>query len=184
MPVWKRRPSILLCPNIPKPLHGVNPRSVLGDRWWDSTRKRAYKRTNYRCQACGVHKKNAKSRKWLEGHELYDTDYEAGRLTYIETVPLCHFCHNYIHDGRMHMLLQQGYMPQAKFVAIIQHGDRVLADAGLRRPTLAERELEIILRFSEGKCARWDQWRLVAFNKEYPPKFKTLEEWEMANVKS
>ncbi len=134
---WHRRPEILLCPNIPKPMHGLAPRVIMGSSWWDKTRKEAYASTNRRCMACGVHKYKAKARKWLEGHELYQTDYRLGRLTYLETVPLCHFCHNYIHDGRLQMLLERGQIHHQKYAAIIQHGNRVLAEANLCKDTRA-----------------------------------------------
>ncbi len=96
--VWVRRPEVLLCPNTPKPLHGVVPREIYGQSWWNKTREAAYRSTNYHCLACGVHKYQAKHRQWLEGHELYEINYVEGTSTYIETVPLCHFCHNSIHD--------------------------------------------------------------------------------------
>lgn len=182
--VWKRRPNILLCPNIPAPMHGLAPRVVLGQAWWNKTRREAYLSTNLRCQACGVHKYKAKSKQWLEGHELYLTDYRAGRLTYVETVPLCHYCHNFIHDGRMLALVRQGKMPQGKYISVIQHGNRVLADANLQRKTHAEREADIARKIQMGEMAEWDTWRLILFDKEYPPIYSTHEEWEAAHGES
>lgn len=166
LPVEERRPEVLLLPNIPKPLHGVAPREILGRKWWDAARKAAYESTGQRCIACGVHKSQAKSRKWVEGHEEYDTDYLLGRLTYLRTIPLCHFCHNFIHSGRLQALLDRGEVHQAKYVGIIQHGERILAEAGLSRPDPYE-----------GPIADWGDWRLVIDGKEYPGKFKTFEEW-------
>ena len=171
---WKARPDLLLHPNIPKPLHQVNPRSILGPIWWDKTRDIAYRKTAYHCAACGVWKKEAQFRQWLEAHETYEVDYAKGRAVYIETVSLCHCCHNYIHSGRLQTLLEFGKVSHQKYCAIIEHGDKVLTTAGLpiNRPQLLE-EL--------GEVAPWDKWRLVLDGKLYKPKFKNIQEWENAH---
>ena len=165
-PIFKLRPELLLYPNTPKPLHGTVPREIYGKTWWDQTRKAAYKSTNYHCAACGIPKEKAKYVQWLEGHELYDIDYRRGRMTYIETVPLCHFCHNYIHDGRMQWLLSEGRMTQNKYVSIIQHGDAILDLYGLPSEVLYQ-----------GPTPNWSEWRLILDGKEYEPKFRSYEAW-------
>lgn len=168
---WALRPEILLHPNIPKPLHEVAPRNILGASWWNKTRREAYRSTDYHCVACGVHKSVAKYRNWLEGHEVYRIDYLMGRAEYIETVPLCHFCHNYIHDGRLRWLLDTGKLHHGKYTQIIQHGDEVLRRFNLVHPEPYS-----------GPFAEWADWRLVLFDKEYPPKYKTFEEWAAFNA--
>jgi hypothetical protein len=167
---WQVDPKILLCPNVPKPMHGLAPRVVLGADWWETTRRAAYASTNFHCQACGVSKYQAKYHKWLEGHELYRINYSKGKMTYVKTVPLCHFCHNYIHDGRLKALLEKRKINHLKYVAIIRHGDKVLREAGLEREPHDEREPKNI--------AAWEKWRLVLNGKEYPPKHKDFEAWE------
>ena len=162
---WERRPEVLTSPNIPKPLAGVNPRTILGRSWWDKTRKEAYRTTNYHCIACGVHKEDAKGPKWLEGHEIYSFDYPKGLIKYIETVPLCHYCHNFIHDGRMLSLIGQGKFEHGKFKRVINHGNKVLREANLEKVIYT------------GPTAPWDKWRLQIGRKKYPPKFKNVEEW-------
>ena len=166
---WTLRPEVLVNHIIPLPMHGMAPRIVLGQAWWDRTRRAAYKSTNYHCIACGVHKFEAAYHQWLEGHEVYDIDFLMGRMEYVETVPLCHFCHNYIHDGRLRALLEQGKIHHAKYVAIIKHGDAVLARHSLTR----ERH--------EGPMAEWRDWRLVVDGKEYPPVYGSVGEWEAAS---
>jgi hypothetical protein len=177
MAVWRRRPEILLCHNIPKPLHGVAPRAVLGNRWWNATRKAAYASTNYRCVACTVHKTRAKYRKWMEAHEVYDIDYETGRSVFVEAVPLCNFCHNYIHDGRLNALLAAGQIPHGKYQAIVAHGDAVLAEYGLVRESYEQRDSRFVRGILEGTYASWGEWRMVVNNVEYPPRFLSYEEW-------
>lgn len=165
-PAWKHRPEVLLQNNTVKPLHKVTPRSILGKIWWDKTREEAYAATEYHCIACGVPKRLAKWHPWLEGHEVYTIDYRAGRMTYIETVALCHSCHNFIHDGRLRALLDKGETTQDKYDAIMTHGRLILKEAKLKKS-----------RPYSGKLARWEDWRLVLFGKMYPPIFKNYKEW-------
>ena len=163
---WSRRPEILLLPQIPKPLHGLAPRVILGQKWWDETRQKAYKSTDLHCIACGVHKTKAKGPKWLEAHEVYRTDYLVGRMYFLEVVPLCHFCHNFIHQGRLQALLDKSQITHQKFTAIIRHGERVVLKAGLVKPPPYE-----------GPMAEWSQWRLVIGRKMYKPRFKSMQDW-------
>lgn len=180
---WKIRPQVLLTPNVPQPMHGVAPRVILGSSWWNKTRKVAYDSTNQRCIACGIHKTKAKMRQWLEGHELYDIDYKLGRVVYLETVPLCHPCHNFIHDGRCIALLEKGEMSHWKYSAIMSHGQSVLRKAGIIKPTLNERIEDINSLILSGNCALWEEWKLVLFDKEYPSLHTTVEaynnHWEI-----
>jgi len=142
------------------------PRVILGQRWWDETRQAAYASTAYHCVACGVSKIVAAYHQWLEGHELYEIDYAMGRMTYVETVPLCHLCHNYIHAGRLQAMLDSGEITQAKFTDVTLHGDRVLREVKLRR-----------VEPYGGPFAEWKSWRLVIDGKEYKPVFKSYEAW-------
>lgn len=178
---WCRRPEVLLAPNIPKPMHGMAPRVILGRQWWDETRREAYRSTNFRCIACGVHKYRAKGGlEYLEAHELYFTDYGNGKLIYLETVPLCHYCHAYIHDGRMRAMLESGTLNSGKFAAIVQHGNKVLTEAGLEKQSHADREARIAHMVENGTIAEWQDWRLVLLDKEYPPKYNNEDEWSKA----
>lgn len=165
--VWTRRPEILLCPNIPKPMHGLAPRTVLGRTWWDKVRMAAYASTDYHCIACGVPKHKAKMVKHLEGHEVYTIDYPLGRMEYVETVPLCNFCHSGIHSGRLRWLVRNGTMTQRQVNEIMSHYEHIITESGLKRPEPYE-----------GFAADWSDWRLVIEGREYPSLFKSATEYE------
>lgn len=174
------RPEILLHPNIPKPLHGLNPRTLNGTNWWNRTRRQVYKSTEFHCLACGVHKQDAENRQWLEAHEIYEIDYKKGTAKFKEIVPLCHYCHNYIHDGRLTDLLERGEIHPQKFAAIIRHGDRVLAKAGMKKPNKRERDEMILNMEIAGELAEWSKWRLIIGRKKYKPLYASMQEWQAA----
>ena len=164
-PLKKLRPEILLHPNIPKPLHGLAPRNILGQEWWDMQRKAAYAKTGDRCAACGVHKSEAEYHKWVEAHELYDINYKKGLMTFKEVVALCHSCHNFIHSGRMGMMVQQGTMDANKMIDILNRGEEILIKNKLKHPK------------DPKYVAEWDKWRLVLNGKKYKGKFETYDDW-------
>lgn len=158
-------PEILLHPQIPKSLHGIAPRVVLGAKWWDEERQKAYASTDYHCAACGVHKLKAKYHQWLEAHEIYDYNYEKGRLTFKEVVPLCHSCHNSIHTGRMNILVENGEMSEEKARDILNHKMLILKDVKPKET--------INIKY----CASWADWRMVVNGKEYGPSTPNFQSW-------
>lgn len=170
-------PAILFHPQIPKPLHGLNPRSILGDEWWNEQRQKAYAENNYHCWACGIHKSEAKYHQWLEAHECYRIDYQRGISEMIEIVALCHSCHNYIHAGRMKMMVDKGEMDISKFRDILAHGNRVKLTpcempANLAFTLASLQEVE-----RNNHIAKWNDWRLIINGIEYEPLHKSFEEW-------
>jgi hypothetical protein len=171
-PAWTRRPEVLLLPGIPAPLHGMPPRVLLGQEWWDKERHAAYASTDFHCIACGVKKYEAKRHQHLEGHELYDLDYARGRMAYVETVPLCHYCHSFIHRGRLSCLLEQGRVTEEEVQGIIKHAERVIKEAGFTWPP----------KVYDGPIAEWKRWQLVIYGRSYPTRFKNQEAWEEWSV--
>lgn len=160
------RPGLLLHPNIPKPLHGMSPRELMGDEWWDFTRQWVYANAGFRCQCCGVPKREALYHAWLEAHETYQYDYENGIATVNEIVALCHACHNYIHSGRLLILAQTGEIAFSKYEHIMQRGDAILKEAGLKKPQ------------PPARIAEWDRWRIVIAGREYKTRWPSYEAWE------
>lgn len=148
-------------------MHGLAPRVVLGATWWNAERKKAYLSTDFHCVACGIPKHLAACFKHLEAHETYEIDYLKGLMRYVEAVPLCHYCHNFIHRGRLEVLLEIGKVPHGKYVAIIQHGDRVVSQARLVVPSLYS-----------GPFAAWGKWRLAIGRRRYKGLFKNEAAWE------
>lgn len=164
---WRLRPEVLLTPTIPKPMHGLAPRVVLGKKWWDQVKAACKKATNNHCQACGTKLYHDEHTQWLEGHEVYEIDYVLGRMVYIETIPLCTTCHNYVHIGRLRILLTQGAIRKEEFDRVMKHGADVLKRAGLVKPEPYK-----------GPQAEWADWRLVIRGNEYPPLFKSFADWK------
>lgn len=180
----KLRKEILTHPQIPKPLHGLNPRTIKGKEWWDRMRFEAYRLQDQRCCACGVHKSNAKGPKWLEAHEYYDIDYVRGVVTCTDIVGLCHYCHNFIHSGRLSMIIGKEKSTQ-EVKDILQHGFDVLRGTGLQcfpftmdfAHDLGVRTWDVDAYDIPISTVPWEDWRLLLDGELYKPLFNSHDEW-------
>jgi hypothetical protein len=179
------RPELLQHPNIPKPLHGMAPRVIKGQEWWDVTRQKAYASTNYHCLACGVHKTAAKYHQWLEAHEDYTIDYKNGIMNVKEIIPLCHSCHNFIHCGRLWMVNRKTKQGLLKILEVMNHGMTILRDNNLPMHYHAAMmcdhlgiNYECDVMTMEGiEDVAWDKWHLILDGQKYYSKFKDIIEW-------
>jgi len=174
------RPEILRQSQLPKMLHTLNPRTILGQTWWNKTRQEAYATNGQCCWACGAYRGVMKGgRQQLEAHESYAIDYQAGQAALLEVQAICPTCHGFIHMGRTWSLWRKEEISTDRYVEIAYHGYCILASAGLL-PWDHTRELfePDFIASPEGRIAPWGQWRMVIGNVEYPPKFKNYEEWK------
>jgi len=165
---WKPSAKLLLHPPLPPPLHGTNPRTILGQKWWDVERRKAYAKHGYRCWACGVNKEEQIGRQVLDAHEDYVFNYECHRITLREIVALCVTCHAFIHCNRMNSLYDKGVINEEECCEILRHGYRTLLNQGMEPNRLPHPA------YYKGD---WDKWHLVLEGKEYYSKFRDEEEW-------
>lgn len=178
-------PDILCHPNIPQPLHGIAPREIMGRKWWDKTRKEVYASSNFHCRACGVHKRHARRYQWLEAHEFWHVDYQTGTCTITSIEPLCHFCHNFIHTGRLSAILGTD-KPLEEVIAILEHGFAVLSKHNLQcfpftlefAKSLGARTFGVTAyEVKENPSIKWENWKLIWEGQEYFSNFKHQEDW-------
>lgn len=166
-------PVILLHPQIPKPLHLMNPRTVMGKEWWDRQRFAAYAKFDFHCHACGVPEREAWLHQWLEGHELYHYNYVTGALTFIGVAALCHACHNYIHKGRLNSMLTKGEIKDDYYNFILERGDLILDKSGLTGGQYPE--ITLPGKYQD-KCS-WGDWHLIIDGVNHGLRFSSFEEW-------
>ena len=201
------RPLIAM-PNIPKPLHGVAPRTVLGTTTWNHMRKFAYTKANDTCEICGEKPEELRRR---HGHEVYEIDYEKGTAKFVRVFCICSLDHlGCIHTGRAITLYKQGNPLYPKefllegaekaFKTIYEYNkDHPGADLRayvtfleyLKQDELRGPMEELIEKYhikfymeNTRKMAKWGDWKLIVGNKEYPTPYKDESEWEEAMKKN
>jgi hypothetical protein len=164
-----KRPELLFHPPIPMPLHGVNPRSIMGKYEWDKLRREVYDINNDCCWACGVHRSEAQPSPWLEAHELYDIDYKKGRMRLREIVALCPLCHKYVHLRRLAALVEQRKRQPKTYQRVKAHGDALVAKYK-PKPWWNVKKATKAMEKSKKK---WRDWYLEYGGKRYYSRFMT-----------
>lgn len=181
----KLKPEILTHPNIPKPLHGIAPREIMGEWWWNTVREAVYASSDYHCIACGVHKSQAKKHHRLEAHEFWHIDYATGTCTISSIEPLCHYCHSFIHSGRLQMIIGKEKSVK-EIIEILEHGFKILAANKLECfPSTLDFGIDLgcntfgVKAYLMPRCdIEWNKWKLVWRGNEYRSKFETYDDWK------
>lgn len=193
------RPLIAM-PNIPKPLHGVNPRTLLGATAWNHLRKACYANANDTCEICGAHPENLRHR---HGHEVYKIDYAHGTAEFDRVFCVCSLCHlACIHTGRALTLWKQGnpLYPTEFLLEGAEHAFKIIHDYNKDNPKADLRAYCTFLdylKYDELKkpmeklikkynikfykevegMANWEDWKLLIGKNEYPTPYKNEDEW-------
>ena len=195
---------LLTMPNIPRPLHTLCPRSIIGNKAWRCYRKECIKRAKYVCEVCG--KKltyNARS------HELYTYCYLTGTATFQRCVCLCNTCHAGIHSGHSITQFKHGEISKGRLLEIIENAFRIVWEYNcshtnqeplrlyksfsdcLKVPEIHDEVAALIKKYDikfykedSRYAARWCDWHLIYGNATYTTKFKKYEDWDKAmNIK-
>lgn len=175
-PLFKR-PELLLHPNIPKPLHGLAPRTLMSKVAWDAIRRDAYAKNNYCCWACGVHREYDKEKlrfadesgETLDCHEFYRIYYDKKEMELIEFVALCKQCHAFVHSGRLQGEYDKGRVDEEDCWLVFSHGERVLSNGGL---DFKQKEVDTNEYRDE-----WKDWCLVLDGKRHYSKWIDYFDW-------
>lgn len=179
-------PEILEQPLIPLPLHGVNPRSLMGRADWDILRQKIYAKHRYCCAACGVYSGKAILKTGLEAHERFRIDYRKKRMTLIGMEPLCHACHYFVHSGLLELRLAKRQIDLEKVLAILGNGVEVLTASGGKMPAGADALCRKLGQKHGLPVHRnpprttWSGWKMEWNGQTYPSPYPNESAWRAA----
>ena len=198
---------IIAMPNVPTPLHGCAPRTLLGQSTWEHLRKRCYFDANYKSQISGEDLDGSIPSKRCNAHELYSYDYTKGTAYFERAVCISPLEHNFIHSGRMLTMYKKGnpLMPKSYLLKAVENGFSIISkwnkahpkERPLRAyatlidyakiPELSKEIVDLIekydIKFYKEDTAylpKWSDWSLKIGNKEYPTPYKDKKEWAEA----
>ena len=184
-------PELLTHPNIPKPLHGLNPRTIKGQAWWDVKRRASYAEKRYKCFACGCSPNEDRIIQRLEAHEDYSVNYLTGEVKLNRIVALCHSCHAFIHSGLLTLRYHKGELSRDDTIFIFDRGFKILKDANLKpwfgtaevyadefRPDLKSKAVQLRKEQDTTTSADWSDWHIVIDGRKHYTKFQSFEDWQ------
>lgn len=194
------RPLIAM-PNIPRPLHGVNPRTLLGVSTWNHMRKACYAKANDTCEICGYKPDNLRHR---HGHEVYEIDYANGTAKFVKVFCVCSMCHlACIHTGRALTLWKKNnpLYPTSFLLQGAEHAFKIINEYNQDNPGADLRAYSTFLDYLKHDelketmeklieqyhikfytevedMVEWGKWKLIIGDCEYPTPYADKEEWK------
>lgn len=194
------RPLIAM-PNIPRPLHGVNPRTLLGPTTWNHMRRACYAQAEDTCEICGYKPDNLRHR---HGHEVYEIDYAKGRAKFVKVFCVCSLCHlACIHTGRAITLWKNNnpLYPTEFLLQGAEHAFKMINEYNAEHPDSDLRAYSTFLDYLKHEelkepmekliekynikfytevedMVEWGEWKLIIGDQEYPTPYANKEEWK------
>lgn len=169
------QPELLGQANIPKPLHGINPRTIMGANAWKSHRQQIIQNHPY-CAACGLETLK------LDLHEDYIIDYNKAIMKVKQYVPLCKDCHLFIHSGFLITQISAGVISRQEAKRIMSRGLEICSKnnvsifvVGYNLAKHLNIDVRQVKSWSPKTNTAWSSWRLEYKNKIY--KGLTKNEW-------
>ena len=199
--------ALVSMPNIPKPTHGLAPRTLLGNKVWNSMRRTCYKQAEDTCEICGAHPEDLRKR---HAHEVYSIDWEKGEVRFVRAFCVCALDHlGCIHTGRAITLYKQGnpMYPKEFLLEGAEHAFKIIAEYNEDHPEADLRAYATFLEYLKcdelygpmtqligkynvrfymedtKKMADWGDWKLIIGNQEYPTPYKDEHMWKEAMEK-
>ena len=196
--------ALIAMPNIPKPTHGLAPRTVLGSRTWNAMRKLCYRQADDTCEICGNKPENLRHR---HAHEVYSIDWKKGEVRFIRAFCICALDHlGAIHTGRAITLYKQGnpLYPKEFLLQGAEHAFKIISEYNKDHPNkkirayatfleylkvdeLREPMTELIDKYDikfyledTKRMANWSEWKLIIGDNEYPTPYKSEQDWKDA----
>lgn len=135
--------EVLTQPILPLSLHGINPRSIMGDYQWKKVKAKYRDKANHHCMICDRYVPHVRG-DWLECHEHYTVipktitikngekvdvlEYQLDRF-----LSICHECHMYIHQGFLAIQVDEGTVTEDYFKVVIEKGDKLLQEHDMKK---------------------------------------------------
>ena len=191
---------LITMPNIPKPLHGINPRMIMGEDNWDQLRMKCYIDSSYKCEICG----KLLDDKTIQLHELYKVSRKEKYALFERFIPVCILCHNGIHSGRAISLYRNNntIFTKAYILTIADHCFSLISNYNKQNntdyrlfktflnylyfPELEQDMRELISKYDihfyewRGGLGKWTSWRLIYDGKEYFSPYENSDAWREA----
>lgn len=195
---------LITMPNVPKPLHGIPPRVIMGKTTWDHVRKKCYFDAGYKCEICGEEPPKGQ----LHAHELYSYDYKKGTGKFERCIAICKKDHDFIHSGRLITMLKNNNIlyPKEYVLGVVEKGFKLVHDYNcthrnkkplrvystfleyLKVPCIHDEMVALIDKYDiqfyqhPDDSAGWGEWKLLLGEKEYPTPYANAEEWRTAMI--
>jgi len=169
-------PALLGQANIPKPLHGINPRTIMGAAKWAKHRQIIVQNNPY-CKACGA--ENC----ILDLHEDYDIDYTNCTMKVRDYVPLCKSCHSFIHSGLLSVWVATSAItvPAAKEIltrglAICSSNNVPVFIGTIELANQLNVSTDCVSSWTPKMSNGWTDWKLIYNGVEYPG--MSFQQWK------
>lgn len=185
--------------NVPHELHGLAPRTIMGNAKWNLVRKKGYMDANYACEICGKYLGHGN----CALHEVYAYDYKKAEAEFVRYVCVCANDHNFIHSGRLLTLYanqQPGALDKMEMLKLVGDRFKLIAEYNRTHPEAIIRVSDTFIEWSKTmglstsmkaffesydvkfakpySTKKWRQWKLKVGDTWYDSPYKTRVDWE------